>query len=419
MPIAPSSWTSPPQHRYKQVSTITGHTFRSQISIRRGAWSLSKPPARHQWVPTPQPNVGTTPQPNVGTTPQPSVVHIPDANLRTVVQQRIGNQITTNTLLNLTHLYAPDRGITSLTGLEHARNLRELNIWRNSISDVSPLTGLTSLTRLDIQNNSLSDISTLAGVTQLTYLDLRGNPLNAAAINTHIPAIQANGTQVYFDNRAPTTPQPNVGTTPQPQVINTPQPNVASTPEPTQRGAGLAFRFEIVGAAERSGATVNEALDSPLLVRVLDLYDNGVPNVRVSFKVPTGKGRVTSRGNGSVLRVQTDSDGYARTDFTPTVEGTVTVEVSVRGFDETAEFTIRTGTTPAVGVKNPQVDTRTPTVPIDPSQPAIYWTTWSDEIRRANLDRFKPQNPCGGSELIGSYLGCRRWEDVLDRLGRV
>ena len=181
---------------------------------------------------------------------QAQEVSIPDANLRTAVQQEIGNEITTDTILNLTRLDAIDLGITNLTGLEHAQNLNLLNLAFNSISDVSPLTGLTSLRQLDLLDNSISDVSPLAGLTQLTALglgansisdvsplagltsltslhlldnsisdvssltrltqlttlDLRQNPLNAAAINTHIPAIQANGTRVLFDNPAPTTP---------------------------------------------------------------------------------------------------------------------------------------------------------------------------------------------------------------------
>ena len=321
----------------------------------------------------------TTP---VAPTPQPSVVHIPDPNLRAVIQERIGNQITTNTMLNLTHLYAPDRGITSLTGLERATNLRELDIWSNSISDVSPLAGLTRLTRLDIQHNSLSDISPLAGLTQLTYLDLRENPLNAAAINTHIPAIQANGTQVFFDNRAPTTPQPQVANTPQPNVPSTPQPDVVSTPKPTRPAAGLIYRFKIVGAAERSGATVNEALDSPLLVQVVDLYDDGISNVRVFFQITAGKGRITSRGNGRAIRVRTDSDGYARTDFTPTAEGTTTVKASISELNKPVEFTIRTGATLVTPVTTPPPPNVAPTsqptgVVTTGRQPAIYWVAWS------------------------------------------
>ena len=256
----------------------------------------------------------------VVTTPQQPVVLIPDANLRAAVQQVIGNQITTNTMLNLTSLIANDRGIRDLTGLEYATNLSQLllqnnsisnisalsgltqltelllqsnsisdisalaqmtQLWRlflwdnnisnisalsrmtqltelglggnsisnisslsgltqlahldlpdnaildiaplarltrlewleisdNNISDVSALAGLTQLTTLQLRNNSISDISALSGLTQLTGLYLQKNPLNDAAFSTHIPAIQANGTTVYFDNRVVTTPQPPV-----------------------------------------------------------------------------------------------------------------------------------------------------------------------------------------------------------------
>ena len=157
-------------------------------------------------VTTPQPNVVTTPEPNIVTTPQPSVVHIPDANLRAAIQGVIGNTITTQTMLNLTELYATALGITNLTGLEHATNLWVLYLDDNNISDISPLSGLTQLNELFLESNNISDISPLVGLPELYELYLQDNPLNAAAINTHIPAMQANGVYVGFDNPRPTTP---------------------------------------------------------------------------------------------------------------------------------------------------------------------------------------------------------------------
>ena len=59
---------------------------------------------------------------------QAQQVSIPDPNLATAIREEIGNSITRQTLLNLTRLEAPNSGITDLTGLEHARNLRELNL---------------------------------------------------------------------------------------------------------------------------------------------------------------------------------------------------------------------------------------------------------------------------------------------------
>ena len=109
---------------------------------------------------------------------QPNVVSIPDANLAAAIRQEIGNAITTDTILNLTRLEAPNRGIKDLTGLEHARNLRELILNSNTISDFSPIAGLTRLTRLNLSSCGISDASFVSGLTQLTELYLRYNTIS-------------------------------------------------------------------------------------------------------------------------------------------------------------------------------------------------------------------------------------------------
>ena len=91
---------------------------------------------------------------------------------------------------------------------------------------------------------------------------------------------------------------------------------------------------------------MNEQLDSPLLVRVLDDDGNGVANARVIFRVISGRGRLSERGNGRAVGVQTDSNGYARADFTPTDGGTITVRASTDDVSTTVEFTITTGAAP-------------------------------------------------------------------------
>ena len=109
---------------------------------------------------------------------QPKVVSIPDANLAAAIRQEIGNSITTRTLLNLTRLEAPGRGIKNLTGLQHARNLKVLWLNRNEISDISALAGLTQLTSLILRSNNISDISPLAALTQLTSLEFVWNNIS-------------------------------------------------------------------------------------------------------------------------------------------------------------------------------------------------------------------------------------------------
>ena len=122
-----------------------------------------------------------------------AAVNIPDANLRTAIEAALGkakgDPITPSDMATLTHLEARNVNISDLTGLEHATNLKRLNLgaewveaegeWElvnsNSASNLSPLAGLTNLTYLNLNINSISDISPLAGLTSLTELWLEQN----------------------------------------------------------------------------------------------------------------------------------------------------------------------------------------------------------------------------------------------------
>ena len=175
---------------------------------------------------------------------------IPDANLRAAIEDALGKAsgapITVADMETLTSLDARDKGIRSLTGLEFATNLTELNLngnlvsdlsplfgltnltylglWGNGVSDISALAGLTNLTELDLNSNGVSDISALAGLTNLTLLGVSGNrvsdlsplvantglghgdhvylprnPLSYTSLYTHIPALRSRGVTVHFD----------------------------------------------------------------------------------------------------------------------------------------------------------------------------------------------------------------------------
>ena len=104
------------------------------------------------------------------------IVDIPDANLRAVIADSLGKarnaSITRAEMATLTRLDAPNKGIRSLTGLEHATNLQRLDlgyVWvndelvnSNNISNLSPLSNLTNLTYLPLSGNSISSISALS-----------------------------------------------------------------------------------------------------------------------------------------------------------------------------------------------------------------------------------------------------------------
>ena len=119
--------------------------------------------------------------------PPPKTVSMPDVNLAAAVQQEIGNPITTHTILNLERLDVHNRGITDLTGLEHAHNLGYLNLGdrhsgninSNLISNFSPLKGLTRLHTLMLNNavSHVSDLSVLAELPQLLWLELGKNAI--------------------------------------------------------------------------------------------------------------------------------------------------------------------------------------------------------------------------------------------------
>ena len=120
------------------------------------------------------------------------VVDIPDANLRAAIESALGKAsgapITVAEMATLAEFEAENAAINDLTGLEFAANLERLELGHkrvgntdvnsNSISDISPLAGLTNLERLDLEKNSISDISVLAGLTNLTWLNLAYNPIS-------------------------------------------------------------------------------------------------------------------------------------------------------------------------------------------------------------------------------------------------
>ena len=130
--------------------------------------------------------------------PPAEVVSIPDPNLAAAVRERVGNSITTHTMLNFKILDGTNRGITDLTRLEHAHTLHSLFLYNNSISDISPLANLTNLTQLDLSRCSTSDISPLANLTNLTWLSLYNNSISDISPLTNL----TNLTELYLYNNS-------------------------------------------------------------------------------------------------------------------------------------------------------------------------------------------------------------------------
>ena len=120
--------------------------------------------------------------------PSEKPVSIPDPNLAAAIREQIGDTITTHTMLNLIKLYVSNSGITDLTGLEHAHYLSSLDLRgnTNTVSDFSPLAGLTNLKSLNLSGSFLTDISSLIGLTDLEDLGLSGSNLSDISPLAHL-----------------------------------------------------------------------------------------------------------------------------------------------------------------------------------------------------------------------------------------
>ena len=107
------------------------------------------------------------------------VVEIPDPNLRQVIRETLSlpdvMPLTRGLMLQITWLTAGDRGITDLTGIEHAINLTGLGLFNNQVQDIAPLANLMNLSYLNLALNRVENLEPLAGLARLETLDLWGN----------------------------------------------------------------------------------------------------------------------------------------------------------------------------------------------------------------------------------------------------
>ena len=108
-------------------------------------------------------------------------VHIPDANLRTAIEEALGKAagevITVEDMETLTTLHAIGMGIRDITGIEYAINLNVLQIGDNMITDISLIAGLTELTGLRVSGNKISDISPITDLKNIGSLEIYANEI--------------------------------------------------------------------------------------------------------------------------------------------------------------------------------------------------------------------------------------------------
>lgn len=160
------------------------------------------------------------------------VVHFDDPNLEAAVKDALGYEQTKDIyegdLVILKTLNASSRNIQNLAGIHKIRNLETLILWKNNISNVTPLGSLFGLKVLNLGRNNISDITALQNLENLEQLflwdnqindllpllqnpglgagdeiGLEGNPLSELVLCEQIPLLQAKGCWVGYDGMCP------------------------------------------------------------------------------------------------------------------------------------------------------------------------------------------------------------------------
>ena len=152
------------------------------------------------------------------------MVEIPDPNLRQLIRDTLSlpeaMPLTQGQMLRLTILNAGgDRGITNLTGLEYATNIRSLLLYRNPIVDISPLTHLIKLDSFNLWECRIVDLSPLRNLKNLRHIRLGYNQisdLSPLVELINLTVLQVNNNQIVDFSPAWKSCQPS-GTLDKPQ----------------------------------------------------------------------------------------------------------------------------------------------------------------------------------------------------------
>jgi formylglycine-generating enzyme required for sulfatase activity len=112
-------------------------------------------------------------------------ISIPDPGLNAAIREMLQKPIeplTQQDMLALTNLSARSRNVSSIEGLDAARNLVSLDLGRNALTNFVLPTQLTNLTLLDLGFNAITQCSFPDTVTNLQSLILADNRLSELAL---------------------------------------------------------------------------------------------------------------------------------------------------------------------------------------------------------------------------------------------
>ena len=123
---------------------------------------------------------------------------MPDPNLRRIVSEELGvENLTIADMQRLHDLVSDSDEIENLEGLQHAVNLKFLQVNKSKISDLTPLAGLVNLNTLKLDHNPISDLTPLAGLVNLEWLQLHDCQISdltplAGLVNLEVLLLQYN-----------------------------------------------------------------------------------------------------------------------------------------------------------------------------------------------------------------------------------
>ena len=112
----------------------------------------------------------------------PKVEFICD-NLKIAVEDALGiKDPNISDMATLIKLYAPQKNINSLIGLEYATNLVEIDIHKNKICKIDPISNCKKLRKLVAHENLINDISCLEKLPDIEELSLGWNPIKDISV---------------------------------------------------------------------------------------------------------------------------------------------------------------------------------------------------------------------------------------------
>lgn len=124
---------------------------------------------------------------------------VPDEALAKALREQLGLdedvQITESHLKDekFVSFSARSKEIEDISGIEHATFLRYLDLYGNSISDISPLASLTEVQYLDLSlNNDITDASDISPLVKLNTLSIAGTKVSDLNFLANIAESQSN-----------------------------------------------------------------------------------------------------------------------------------------------------------------------------------------------------------------------------------